>query len=409
MNKKVVITGLNIISSLGLNLEENWNNLAAGRSGVTVISLFDPAGCETKIAAQIPSGFEAYAAKFCKKRMAHQMTRVASMAFTCAAEAIEQSRIDFGAVDRKRCAVIMGAVSTGNSSVEQGTTSRNRIIKSMSNAIPAWISLHYGIQGPNYSVNTACASSAYAMGLGYDLIRSGSADIVITGGADSTINPEEIDGFNEMFALSTRNDMPGKASRPFSKDRDGFVIGEGAGIVILESEESALSRKARIMAEFAGYAMTSEAYNIMAPQKDGEGMSETMKTALVNSNLVPSEVDYINAHGTATMLNDLYETLAIKKVFGERAYAIPVSSSKSMIGHTIAAAGAIEAAVTAMSIRHQIVTPTINYEVPDPELDLDYVPNNSRPHKINVAISNSFAFGGHNATIVLKKYQNCCE
>jgi len=274
----------------------------------------------------------------------------------------------------------------------------------MSNAIPAWISLHFGIEGPNFSVNTACASSAYAMGLGFDMIRSGAADIVITGGADSTINPEEINGFNELYALSTRNDDPPKASRPFSKDRDGFVIGEGAGIMILESEESAIKRNAEIFAEFAGYALTSEAYNIMAPKKDGEGMCETMRLALAGSGVKPSNVDYINAHGTSTNLNDQYETMAVKRLFGDRAYEIPVSSAKSMIGHTIAAAGAIEAAITAMSIRHQLITPTINYDVPDPDLDLDYVPNNSRSHKINVAISNSFAFGGHNATIVLKKH-----
>ncbi|HOT43731.1 MAG TPA: beta-ketoacyl-[acyl-carrier-protein] synthase family protein [Spirochaetota bacterium] len=404
MGRKVVITGMNIISSLGLNLEENWNNLAAGKSGVAPISLFDASNCETKIAAQVPAGFEAYASTFCKKRTAHQMTRVTAMAFVCASEAIELSGIDFNAVDRRRTAVIMGVVSTGNSSVEKGAASRNRIIKSMSNAIPAWISLHYGIEGPSYSVNTACASSAYAMGLGYDMIRSGSADIVVTGGADSTINPEEINSFNEMYALSTRNDAPRKASRPFSRDRDGFVIGEGAGIMILESEESASKRNAPVIAEFAGYAVTSEAYNIMAPKKDGEGMYETMKLALANTGVDPSEVDYINAHGTSTMLNDLYETMAIKRLFGDRAYAIPVTSSKSMMGHTIAAAGAIEAAITALSIRYQMVTPTINYDDPDPDLDLDYVPNNSRAHKINVAISNSFAFGGHNATIVLKKY-----
>lgn len=366
MNNKVVITGINIISSLGLNLEENWKNLIEGKSGVAPITNFDASKCETRFAAQVPENFSAYAAGFCKKRIAHQMTMVTSMAFVCAAEAIERSRIDFGSMDRKRCAVIMGAVSTGNSSVEQGTTSKNRIIKCMSNAIPAWISIHYGLQGPNYTVNTACASSAYAMGLGYDLIRNGSADIVITGGADSSVNPEEILGFNEMYALSTRNDMPGKASRPFTEDRDGFVLGEGAGIVILESEESALRRKAVVLAELAGYATTSESYNIMAPQKDGEGMAETMRQALVNSGTDATAIDYINAHGTSTMLNDLYETMAIKNVFGERARSIPVSSSKSMIGHTIAASGAIEAAITVMSIRHEVLTPTINYDKPDP-------------------------------------------
>ncbi len=405
MNKKVVITGMNIISSLGLTLEENWKNLLAGTSGAGPITLFDPSGCETRIAAQVPAAFDEYAAAYCKKRIAQQMTRVTAMAFVCAADAIAASSVDFKSLDRSRCAVIMGAVSTGNSSVEHGTTPRNRIVKSMSNAIPAWISLHYGLEGPNFTVNTACASSAYAMGLGFDMIRNGMADMVITGGADSTVNPEEITGFNEMYALSTRNDEPARASRPFTKDRDGFVLGEGAGIIILESEESALGRKASIVAELAGYAITSEAYNIMAPRQNGEGMAATMKLALRNSGIGAGEVDYINAHGTATTLNDLYETMAIKAVFGERACCIPVSSSKSMIGHTIAAAGAIEGAITAMSIRYQIVTPTINYDTPDPDLDLDYVTNNSRPHKINVAISNSFAFGGHNATVVLKAYQ----
>lgn len=404
MRNKVVITGINIVSSLGCNLEENWKNLVAGASGITRISLFDPGECETQIAAQVPQRFNEHVLRFCKKRIASQMTRVTAMAFACTAEAVEQHNIDFSLIDRKRCAVIIGAVSTGNSSIEKGTTTKNTIIKSMSNAIPAWISLHYGIEGPNFTVNTACASSAYAMGLGYDMIMSGAADLVIVGGVDSSINPEEICGFNEMYALSTRNDDPAAASRPFTKDRDGFVMGEGAGIVVLESEQSALSRKAPILAEMSGYALTSEAYNIMAPRKDGDGMAETMKRAIDNSGITVDDVDYINAHGTSTTLNDLYETMAIKKVFGGRASVIPVSSPKSMIGHTIAAAGAIEAAITVMSIRHQIITPTINYDLPDPDLDLDYVPNYSRHHKINVAISNSFAFGGHNATVVLKKY-----
>ncbi len=404
MNRKVVITGLNIISALGLDIDDNWQSLLAGKSGVGRITLFNPSGNGTIIAAQLPDTFDEYASRLCRKRIAQQMTRVTRMAFACAVGAVERSGIDFSLVDRTRCAVIIGAVSTGNSSVERGTTPKNRIIRCMSNAIPAWISLHYGLEGPNFTVNTACASSAYAMCLGLDMIRSGGADIVITGGADSSINPEEIEGFNEMYALSTRNDDPERASRPFTADRDGFVIGEGAGFVILESEESALSRKASIFAELAGYALTSEAYNIMAPKKDGEGMAQTMLRALHHAGVVPDEVGYINAHGTSTILNDLYETMAIKRVFGEGAQGIPVSSSKSMTGHTIAAAGSIEAAITAMCIREGVVTPTINYDFPDPELDLDYVPNRHRAHKINVAISNSFAFGGHNATMVLRKY-----
>lgn len=404
MNEKVVITGLNILSSLGLNLEENWGNLVAGRSGIRKITLFDPSCNQTQIAGQLPDDFEEYSRGRLKKRIAGQMTRVTRMAYVCAVDAVTAGGVDFELFDRTRCAVIFGAVSSGANSIESGTTARNRIIKTMSNAMPAWISMHYGLEGPNFTVNTACASSAYAMALGFDMIRSGAADLVIAGGADSTINPEEIEGFNEMFALSTRNNEPEKASRPFTKDRDGFVIGEGAGVVILESERSALGRKSEIFCEMAGYGMTSEAYNIMAPQKDGIGMADTMVSAMNRSRVGPDRIDYINAHGTATTLNDLYETMAIKRVFGPRAASIPVSSTKSMIGHTIAAAGAIEAAVTALSIRHQVVTPTVNYDAPDPELDLDYVPNKSRQHKIDVALSNSFAFGGHNATLVLSKY-----
>lgn len=403
MDRKVVVTGMNVISALGLNIETNWKNLVQGKSGVKQISLFDPSDLQTQIAAEVPVEFDDLAREYIRKRSARQMTRVTQMCFSCAKEAIEKSSIDFARVDKTRCAVIMGVVNTGNSSVEKGTTIQNSILKSMNNSMSAWISLEYQLLGPNYTVATACASSAYAIGFGYDLIKSDKADIVIVGGADSIINPEEIRGFNELYALSVENTPPEKASKPFSWNRDGFVIGEGAGILILESEESALARDAEIFAEIPGYALTSEAYNIMAPMKEGEGMAHTMELALRNSNLKKRDIQYINAHGTSTTLNDRYETLAIKQVFGEHAYQIPVSSLKSMIGHTIGAAGAIEAAVTIMSIMNQAVTPTINYEK-DPELDLDFVPDKSRRHSITYAISNSFAFGGHNASIVLKKY-----
>jgi 3-oxoacyl-[acyl-carrier-protein] synthase II len=300
-------------------------------------------------------------------------------------------------------AVILGVVSTGNTSSEKGTTAKNTVLKSMNNAMSAWISMEYKVTGPNFTVASACASSAFAMGLGYDLIRSGKADIVITGGADSIVNREEIEGFNELYALSVNND-PDRASCPFSKDRDGFVIGEGAGMMILESESSARRRNAAIYAELAGYATTSEAYNIMAPMKEGEGIRNTIELALKNAGVKHEEIDYINAHGTSTVLNDMYETMAIKKVFGERAYQVPVSSLKSMIGHTVGAAGVIEGIVTVMSIVNNTITPTIHLDEPDPELDLDYVPNIARKKDINCAISNSFAFGGHNATLVFKKY-----
>ena len=403
MNNRILITGLNIITSLGLDLESSWANIVAGRNGVKPITLIDTHDLQTHIAAQVPDTFEEFASGFIKKRMAEQTTRVTKMCYVCALEAVRRSKIEFENLDRTRCAVILGVVNTANNSAEKGTTSRNRILKGMNNAMSAWISMEYKLLGPNFTVSSACASSAYAISLGYNMIKSGAADIVITGGADSLINREEIEGFNELYALSVNND-PEKASAPFSANRDGFVIGEGAGIMILESEESALRRNARIYAELAGYALTSEAYNIMAPMKDGEGIRLTIESALKNSGVETEEVDYINAHGTSTTLNDLYETMAIKKVFGERARSIPVSSTKSMIGHTVGAAGVIEGAVTVMSILEGIIPPTIHLDDPDPDLDLDFVPNTARRQEVNCAISNSLAFGGHNATLVFKKY-----
>ncbi len=403
-NNKVVITGMNIVSALGLSAKENWENMVQGKSGVSRITLFDPSGLETQIAAQLPASFDEYASGKVKKRQAGQMTRVTRMCYVCAKGAVEQEEIDFESMDKSRVAVILGVVNAGNSSVEGKEPTRNSILKGMNNAMSAWISMQYGLTGPSYTVATACSSSAYAIALGYDLIKSGKADMVITGGADSTINPEEIAGFNLLYALSTQNDEPEKASKPFSEDRDGFVIGEGAGIMILESETSAKKRKAKIYGELAGYGLTTEGYNIMAPKKDGEGMAETMEKALADSGIDKSEVDYISAHGTGTTLNDLYETMAVKRVFGKKAYDVPVSSQKSMIGHTVGAAGVIEGIVTVISIQNNFLTPTINLDQPDPDLDLDYVPNTGRKEELRVALSNSFAFGGHNATLVFRKY-----
>ena len=403
MSNKVVITGMNMITSLGLDLQSSWENMVAGKNGVKRISLFDAAGLQTQVAAQVPDSFEEYASGSVKKRMADQTTRITKMCYVCAKDAVRHAAVNFESFDKSRCAVILGVVSTANSSAEKGTTPKNTILKGMSNAMSAWISLEYKLHGPNFTVASACASSAYAIGIAFDMIKSGVADLVITGGADSIINREEIEGFNELYALSVNPD-PEKACCPFSGNRDGFVVGEGAGIMILESEASALHRNAKIYAELAGYAMTSEAYNIMAPMKDGEGIRDTLEAALKNAGVSTEEVDYINAHGTSTTLNDKYETMAIKKVFGDRAYKIPVSSTKSMIGHTVGAAGVIEAVVTVMSILNDIVTPTIHLDIPDPELDLDYVPGQSRKHAIHCALSNSFAFGGHNAVLVFKKY-----
>lgn len=404
MKKKVLVTGCDMITPAGLNLMSTWDALVKGASCVHRISRFSCEMLETKIAAQVDTdSFSQLASQYCKKRLLKQMTLVTRMGLVAAIQAVNDSGLDFLQCDKRRVAVILGVVNTGYNSLEEELVN-DRIVKAMANAPSAWISLEYGIEGPNFPISTACASSAYAMGYAYEMIANGSADVVITGGTDSTLCPEEIRGFNEILALSTRNGSPETACRPFTLSRDGFVMGEGAGVLIFESEEHARKRGAKVYAEIAGYALTSEAYNIVAPKIDGEGMAGTMAQAIRNAEVNATDIQYVNAHGTSTPLNDKYETLAIKKVFGEHAKKLAVTSTKSMIGHTIGAAGAIEGITTIMSIKHGIITPTINYEEPDPELDLDYVPNKAIEKDVHVALSNSFGFGGHNATLVFKKY-----
>jgi 3-oxoacyl-[acyl-carrier-protein] synthase II len=403
-NGKTVITGMGMVTPLGLNLETTWRNLLDGRSGVKPISLFDAGGLETRIAAEVGPEIEQCAEKVIPRRERKQMTRTTRMSMVAANEAVKNSGINFDDYDRVRIAVIMGVVTASYNEMEQKQSEAHLIVRSMPNAPSAWISLDYGLEGPNFNVSTACASSAYAIGLGHQMIKSGLMDIVIAGGADSHIDPEHIGGFNQILAMSVRNDSPETASRPFCLSRDGFVMGEGAGVIVLESEKIARERKAVIYGEIAGYALTSEATDITAPKENGVGMLKTMRMALADAGVNRDEIDYINAHGTSTFLNDKYETMAIKECFGDRAKKIGVSSSKSMIGHTIGAAGVIEGIITVLSINHGILTPTINYVDPDPELDLDYVPNQAKERSIRAALSNSFGFGGHNATIVFKKY-----
>ena len=391
---------MNLITSLGLDLESSWDALVAGKSGIRRISLFDASTNQTRIAGELPADFDDYARQYCNRRLTRQMARAVKMGYVCTKEAIAKSKIDFDAYDRLRCAVIFGAADTGHSRIYDD---QYWIVKTMPHAVSSWVALEYKLEGPSLILSAACASSAFAVAYAYDLIAAGKADVVIAGGASSIINPEHVSGFNELLALSAANDRPEKASRPFSKDRSGFVIGEGAGVLVLESEESARDRAATIYAEVAGYAMTSEAHNIMAPRPEGVGMAKTMRKALEDSAVAKQRVDYINAHGSSTPQNDKCETAAIKDVFGDLAQGIPVSSAKSMIGHTAAACGAIETVITMMSIRHGILTPTINY-TPDPELNLDYVGNRAREKNVDVALSNSFGFGGCNATLVLRKY-----
>ena len=414
--RRVVITGLGAITPLGQTVKETWENLVKGKSGVGYIDRFDTSNLPVKIAAQIRN-FDPL------KRLSQKEAGVpikkldlfSIYALWAAEEAIEDSALLKGPFDPDRVGVIIasgiGGVETLEREIIVGYTkgydkiSPYFIPMMIPDMASGLIAIKYRFKGPNYCTVSACASSAHAIGDAFRLIRYGDADVMIVGGSEAPIIPTAVAGFSSMKALSTRNDEPEKASRPFDRDRDGFVMGEGAAVLVLEEYEHAMRRGAKIYAELVGYGATADAYHITAPCVDGEGAVKCMLRALKDARLSPDEVDYINAHGTSTKLNDAVETLAIKKVFGERAYKIPVSSTKSMIGHLLGAAGAIEALATIMTIHTGIIHPTINYENPDPECDLDYVPNEARKKEVNVAISNSFGFGGHNVCLVFKKFE----
>lgn len=401
--RRIVITGLGAITSIGESLDKTWMNAINGKNGVGPITLFDASASQTRIAAEVKADIDTITSGIIPKRILGKMTRAGKLSYLCAQQAVNDSRIDMNLINRERACVIIGTSNSGFTSNEYHDRS-NYILKDMVNSHSAWISINYKLKGPNFTVNTACASAAYAAGIAFSMIKNDEADMAIVGGVESIISEEGISGFNELMALSEDNDPSYTACKPFDKNRSGFVMGEGAGVLVIESLEHALKRGAKIYCEFLGYALNSESYNIVAPERDGAGMARTMEKALKNCGISPEDVDYINAHGTSTVLNDMYETKAIKKVFGDKAYRIPVSSTKSMLGHTLGAAGAIEGIITVKSICEGIITPTINYSTQDAECDLDYVPNEARKCDINVAISNSFGFGGHNATLVLKKY-----
>lgn len=405
MNKEhIAITGMGMISSLGRNLDENWENLCQGKSGIKKIVGFDASNLDTQIAAEVNElTIDDGIRQLFSKRESKQMTKNTKMALLSACEAIQQSGIDKCDIDKSRVAVIMGVVSTNNSELDKKYES-NYIVKTMPNASSAWLTIKYGFEGPNFNVSAACASSAYAIILGTYLIQLGLVDIAIVGGSDASVEPKYIKGFNQILAMSSNNSSPETASRPFTSTRDGFVMGEGAGALVLEKMDFAKKRNADIKGEILGSAFTSEATDITAPKKDGIGMQNTMEKAIKDAGIKYDMVDYINAHGTSTYLNDKYETMAIKKTFKEVQKKISISSSKSMLGHTVAACGAIESIITIMSLKNGIITPTINYYDIDEELDLDYTPNVMKKRDINIAISNSFGFGGHNASIVFKKY-----
>lgn len=413
MRRRVVITGLGVISPVGIGKDIFWENIKKGKSGISRISKFSVDDFPTKIAGEVK---DFNPEDFIDKREARRLDRFSQFAIAATKLALEDSGWNPTEEEKENTAVIVTSGIGGFETLENQFRTLfekgpNRISPFLIpmviiNIASGNISIFFGFKGPNYSPVSACASSAHAIGIGYRLVSSGEADFAIVGGSEASITPMGIAGFCALQALSTRNDEPEKASRPFDAKRDGFVMGEGAGILILEELNHALDRGARIYAEIVGFGASDDAYHITAPDPEGNGAVLSMKRAIKDANIRPEEINYINAHGTSTKLNDKIETLAIKKVFGEYAYKIPVSSTKSMIGHLLGATASVESIATVLSIYEGILHPTINYEEKDPECDLDYVPNVARKWDVKYALKNSSGFGGQNATLIFKKYED---
>lgn len=411
MDKRVVITGVGLVTPLGIGVEESWSAVCAGKSGVGEITRFDASAYQTKIAAEV-KGFNPE--DYLSRKEARRIEPFIAYAVAAARMALEDADIAVNAANADRIGVITGCGLGGLDMVEKTTLWLEKrgprkitpffIPMIIGNMAAGMISIHFGARGPNESVATACAAGTHAVGNAFRVLQRGDADMMITGGVESVISPTCIAGFNAMKALSTRNAEPEKASRPFDRDRDGFVVGEGAGILVLETLENALERGATIHAEVIGFGMNGDGYHMTAPSPGGEGAAKCMQLALDDAGIQGAEVDYINAHGTATPFNDLNETMAVKTVFGDDAYSIPISSTKSMTGHLLGGTGGVEAVFTALTIRDGIIPPTINLENPSPECDLDYVPHVARLANVKVAMTNSFGFGGLNASLILKKY-----
>jgi 3-oxoacyl-[acyl-carrier-protein] synthase II len=412
MRKRVVITGLGCISPVGNTVKESWDGILAGKSGAGMITLFDASKHKTRFAAEV-KGFDGPA--LFGPRDARKMDRYTQFALAAAAEALVQAGLKIDEANRDRVGVLIGTGIGGiGTMLDQSDVMRERgpdrvspflIPMMISDSAAGMLAIRLGARGPNMAIATACASGNNAIGEATEMIRRGAADAMIAGAAEAALVSLAMAGMNVMTALSTRNDDPQTASRPFDKDRDGFLMGEGAGILILESLEHAQARGANILAELSGYGTTDDAHHISAPAENGAGAAISMKLALEDASLGIMDIEYINAHGTSTPLNDKSETAAIKTVFGEQAYQIPVSSTKSMTGHLLGASGAVEAAFVVMAIREGVLPPTINYHTPDPECDLDYVPNEPRKASLKNVMSNSFGFGGHNATVVFSRFE----
>lgn len=411
MRRRVVVTGLGCISPVGNKVDDTWDALLAGKSGAGPITLFDASKHKTRFAAEV-KGFDA--ASIFGNREARKMDRFTQFAAAATLEAMDHADLKIDDSNRDRVGVLIGTGIGGiGTLMEQADAMRARgpdrvspflVPMMISDSAAGLLAIRVGARGPNMALATACASGNNAIGEALEMIRRGSADVMIAGASEGALVPIAMAGMNVMGALSTRNDDPLTASRPFDLDRDGFLMGEGAGILILESLEHAQTRGANILCELSGYGTTDDAYHISAPAENGAGAAMSMKHALDDAGLQVMDIEYINAHGTSTPLNDKSETAAIKAVFGERAYKIPVSSTKSMTGHLLGASGAVEAVFSILAMREGIIPPTINYQTPDPQCDLDYVPNYSRKADINHVMSNSFGFGGHNATLVFSKF-----
>ncbi|NWF92060.1 MAG: beta-ketoacyl-ACP synthase II [Syntrophaceae bacterium] len=411
MKRRVVVTGVGLVIPNGIGTETAWKNICEGRSAIGPLTRFDPNGHETKIAAEV-RGFNPEA--YIEKREIKKMDLFIQYALAATKEAIEDARLRITPENCERIGVIVGTGLGGLPTIEKyhqillekgpGRITPFFIPMLIANLASGQIAIQFGAKGPNTCLVTACATGAHCIGDAFRAIVYGDAEVIIAGGTEANITPLTIAGFNAMKALSTRNDQPEKASRPFEKNRDGFVIAEGAGIVIMEELGFALKRGADIYGEVIGYGYTGDAYHITAPPPEGEGAARCMRMALQDAGLRPEEIDYINAHGTSTPLNDLTETQAIKSVFGEHARKVAISSTKSMTGHLLGAAGSTEAIFTLLAIRDGVIPPTINYEVPDPECDLDYVPNVARRQPVTVGMSNAFGFGGTNATLIFRKF-----
>jgi 3-oxoacyl-[acyl-carrier-protein] synthase II len=411
LSRRVVVTGVGLVSPLGIGTQANWEALCAGCSGIGPITHFDAAEFSARIAGEV-KGFDPL--QFIDKKDVKKMDVFIQFAIAASQFAMDDAGLSVTDDIARRVGVFIASGIGGFSTIER---EHHALIKggprrispffipaAIINLAAGQVSIRFSAKGPNSATCTACSASAHAIGDAFEIIKRNDADVMIAGGSEAAITPMGVGGFAAMRALSTRNDEPLRASRPFDQDRDGFIMGEGAGVIILEELEFARQRGASIYAELVGYGMSADAFHITAPSEDGEGAMRVMEAAIKRAGIQPDQVDYINAHGTSTPYNDKLETLAIKRLFGEHARKLAISSTKSMTGHLLGAAGGLEAGISALAVKHQVIPPTINYETPDPECDLDYVPNHKRAATIEYALSNSFGFGGTNGALLFKRY-----